>query len=496
MTDTALQSSPATQMQAGISDRRLALGAAVMTGANIIKIGIQFIMIPIMARLLGPGSYGLYSLALPTITFMLIVTDGGLGNSLARERPEARAVWSSAFWAVHGLALVLACGVIGWSFLLAHITNQPELPKLMAVLSISLLFLASTVLPMARMLRQGRLHVGATADLVATILGAVLGVTLAFRGAGTWALVGQYVATFAIRSVIMNAVAFEILSFTCDLRLLRPHLLLGGSMVGSRLADYAGRIIENTLITGRLGASILGAYGFANQIPRFLCESASNTVWALLYVQAVQKPQESVRRAYYEFSRALGIVLFPITILSAVGSSKIIDLFLGPAWHTAALPLSILFATSTFPAIGGLNSALIYAKGYGGLQLGLSCGLIIGRVCAVMGTGSLGLVSVAAAVGAVNVVYGIIAAILPARVIGTSPLILSRGLVAPFCCSIAAGAACEMLLRMFGTQTLTFILAVFVSLLLYLGLLLMLERRRLIGDIVMLRALIEKQAAG
>jgi PST family polysaccharide transporter len=477
-------------MQANVSDRRLALGAAVMTGANIVKIGIQFVMIPIMARLLGPGSYGLYALALPTITFMVLVADGGLGNSLARETPEARAVWSSAFWAVHALGLVLACVVIVWSFLLARITNQPELPKLMAALSIALLFVASSVLPIARMLRQERLYVGATADLVGTILGAALGATLAFRGAGTWSLVAQYLATFAIRTVIMNVVSFELPALTCDLRLLRPHLMLGGSMVGSRLVDYAGRAVENTLISSKLGASTLGAFGFANQIPRFLCESASNAVWLVLYLHATQRPLESVLRSYYEFSRALGILLFPFTILSAVASSKIIDLFLGPAWHTAALPLSILLATSTFPTIGGLNSAMIYGKGHGGLQLGISCGFIIARVCAVVGAWSFGLVGVAAAVGAVNVAYGIIAVIVPSRVIGTSPLSLLRALLAPFCCSIAAGAAYLVLLHVGGTETLTFILAGLASLILYLGLLWMLERQRLIGDLVLLRALI------
>ncbi|WP_158931646.1 oligosaccharide flippase family protein [Acidisphaera sp. S103] len=487
-----LGSSPAAQAQILVSDRRLALGAAVMAVANIAKIGIQFAMLPIMARLLGPHSYGLYALALPTVTFMLMVADGGLGNSLARENLETHAVWASAFWAVHGLALLLAAGVIGWSFLLAYITSQPELPALMATLSLALLFLASSVLPMARLLRKGRLHVGALADLVATGLGAGLGIVLAYRGAGTWALVGQYVVTFAIRACIMNLIAFQMPAFVFDLSQLRPHLLLGGSIIGGKLADYAGRITENALISTILGANILGVYGFANQIPRFLCESASNPLWAVLYVQAVQKPEEAVIRAYYRFSRLLGIVLFPVTLLSAVASSQIIGLFLGVAWHAAALPLSILLATSTFPTIGGLSSALVYARGRGGLQLCIGGSLIAARVLVVLAAGSLGLDGIAAVIGAVNVAYGIVAIMVPARVVGTSPRVLLHEMLAPFGCAMAAGAACEILLHIFGSQTHTLILAEFVSLLVYLGLLVMLEHRRLIEDIAMLRALLKK----
>jgi O-antigen/teichoic acid export membrane protein len=491
--NTRLGSSPVTQTQILVSDRRLALGAAVMAGANIAKIGIQFAMLPIMARLLGPHSYGLYALALPTITFMLMVADGGLGNSLARENLDTRAVWASAFWAVHGLALLLAIGTIGWSFLLAYMTNQPQLPALMATLSIALLFLASSVLPMARMLRKGRLHVGALADLVATVLGAGLGIALAYHGAGTWALVGQYVVAFAVRACIMNLIAFEMPAFAFDLSQLRPHLLLGGSIVGSKLADYAGRITENALVSSKLGANTLGAYGFANQIPRFLCESASNPLWAVLYVQAVQKPEEAVVRNYYQFSRLLGTVLFPVTLLSAVASSQIIGLFLGAAWHATALPLSILLATSTFPTIGGLSSALVYARGAGGLQLWISGSLITARVLVVLAARSLGLDGIAALIGAVNVAYGFIAVMVPARIVGTSPGVLLRGMFAPFGCAVAAAGACEMLLHSFGSQIHTLVLAVFISLLLYLGLLAMLGRQRLAEDIAMLRALCKKK---
>ncbi len=495
MTDTTvLDQAPDTLPQGNVSNRRLAFGAAVMTGANIVKIGIQFAMLPIMARLIGPGSYGLYALALPTITFMLMVADGGLGNSLARERPEARAVWASAFWAVHGLALLLACAVVGWSFLLAYITNQPQLPALMAALSIALLFVASSVLPMARMLRQGRLHVGASADLVATVVGAGLGIFLAFDGCGTWALVGQYIVTFAIRAAIMNAVAFERPAFIFDLGLLRPHLMLGGSIVATKLADYAGRITENTLITSILGTSILGAYGFANQIPRFLCESASNPLWAILYVQAVQKSHQAATRAYYEFSRALGIVLFPVTALAALASSRMIEVLLGPAWHSAALPLSLLLATSAFPAIGGLTSALLYAKGRGDMQLLISGTLICGRVLAVLAAGFLGLIGVAAVLGAINVTYSVIAVMVPARVIGVSPSILLRGLVAPFGCAVSAGAAYETLLSAFGSDIFTVIAGGLLSLLLYVALLIALERGRLFGDLAMLRSILGKSS--
>jgi O-antigen/teichoic acid export membrane protein len=490
-----IRSHSMTHPQLKVSDRHLAMGAAVMATVNFVKIGIQFAMLPIMARLLGPEAYGLYALALPTVTFVLMVADGGLGSSLARERPEARSVWSSAFWAVHALALILICCVIGWSLLLAEITRQPQLPALMFVLSFTLLFLASGVLPMARLLRHGQLHVGAIADLVATVVGAGLGIFLAVRGCGAWALVGQYVATFALRAFIVNAVAFELPSFTFDFGLLRPHFLMGGSIVGIKLSDYFGRMMENVLISSMLGANTLGIYGFANQIPRFVCESASNPFWAILYIQAVHKPLDAVVRVYYQFCRALGIVLFPTTMLAAVTSSPIIALCLGTAWHSAALPLSIILVTSTVQIFGGLAGALLYAKGRGDLLLRLGVGLTVGRVLAVLTAGWLGLTGVAAMLGVINVAYGLVAVIGPARAIGVSPRLLLSGLRVPLGCAGLSAAACSILLNMFGSEAAGLIIALLVSFVLYVGLLAILEHRRLISDIEAIRVLLRGRPA-
>ena len=253
--------------------------------------------------------------------------------------------------------------------------------------------------------------------------------------------------------------------------------------------------MENTLVSAILGAGTLGLYGFANQLPRFLCESAANPVWATLYVRALQKPQESVLRAYYGLNRALGIVLFPATVLAAASSSRIIGLFLGPAWHAVAIPLSILLPTFVFTALGGQTSALLFAKGRGGFQLWMSGSFTVAKVLAVLLASRFGLITVAAAVGMVNIVCGFVAIIAPARIIGTSPRTLFRGLLAPFGCAMVAGMLGERLLSAFDTSLPTLILVQLASILFYVGLLILLERDRLSEDIMTLHGLVRKQPA-
>ncbi len=479
----------------GPTRKRLAIGAATMSAGNIFKVGIQAVMLPLMAHLVGPAAYGLYTLALPTITFVMMPSDAGLGTSLAREAPEARAVWSSAFWAVHGLAALLAIGVIAWSFLLGHLMRQPQLPAIMSTLSVTLLLLAANVLPGARLLREGRIHVGAIVDVVATATGAGAALLLAWLGAGTWALVAQYVTAFTVRAAGMNAVAFHAPALTFRPGLLRPHLAFGGAIVCIKLVEYFGRLIETALVSLMLGTSALGLYGFAVQVPRFLCESASNPIWSVLYVLTLQRPQAEIEQTFYRLCRGLGLILFPATFLAGAASPEIIALFLGPSWRPVALPLAFLLLTSSFATIGAQTSALLFAKGRSDVQIWISLGMVVGRVLAAASTGLAGLTGAALLLGIVNLAGGYAALAFPARTLGLSPSKVIAGLSLPCLAALLAAASTRMLLGELGPGLLSLSAALVVSSLVYVGVLMATERRRLVEDLAGLRVSLRQPAA-
>jgi PST family polysaccharide transporter len=56
------------------------LSAVVLGGANVLRLGAQLALLPILARLVGPAEYGLVALAMPFILFCNVVADGGLSR--------------------------------------------------------------------------------------------------------------------------------------------------------------------------------------------------------------------------------------------------------------------------------------------------------------------------------------------------------------------------------------------------------------------------------
>ncbi len=443
-----------------------------------------------MARFLGPGEFGLYALALPSVSFLQMLVDGGFGNSLAREPESAEVVWSTAFWVLHGVCAVLACIVIGWSFILAYISHQPRLPLVMTVLSLNFLFLASSILGGARLIRRAKLAAGAIADLAANLLGAVVGLGCAINHAGVWSLVAQYLCTFGGRAILINMVAPRLPKFHFQLRVLAAHFAVGGAMVGSKLADFMGRVFESALLNRSLGAPTLGIYSFGNQASRFLCDSLGNPSWASLYVQALHQERTPLLQSYYKTCRFMGLILFPATILISVCSSTLIPLLLGHSWQMAAPLISIVLPTNVAWVIGSQCSAMLYANGRSALPLWITSGFAIGRVAAVAIAPWVGLQGVAIGIGIVNVIGGCAYIIFPAQATGSDPRVIARELAGPLASAGLAGLACFALMQL-GHQNLAWdAFSLLISGVIYVIMLASIDRTRFVGDITILRSLV------
>ncbi len=464
-----------------------------MGASNALKITLQLVMLPVMARLLGPAEFGLYALAMPTVTFLQMLADGGLGNSLSREAESSEDVWSTAFWMVHGLGVVLVAVVVIWSFVLSKLAHQPRLPPIMAALSLSLLFLATSILPAARLIRRAQMAVGAAADLFSSVVGAVVALCLALNHAGVWSLVAQYVTVFAVDALVLNLRAPMLPRLRFNVRSLSPHIAVGGSIVGSKLADFFGRLMENTMLSNFLGAAKLGIYSFGNQVPRFVCEAASNPVWHGLYVQAIHADRDVTTNRYYQAVRLLSLVLLPSTMVGAVLAPQLLPMLLGPAWNASIPIIMIILPSYALAVIGQQSSAMLYAYGRGDVWLWITAGLAVSRILAVATAPFAGLLGVAVGIALSNILYAGACVFITAPIVGYRPWRVvgeSRG---AFISAACAAAACFGLSRIFPHGLWGMVASASGAVFTFLGVLLLLEGGNLARDIAALRRILSSR---
>ena len=474
------------------SARRLA--ANIFTGwfANVFKMATQLVMLPLMARLLGPEEMGLYALALPVLQFVSLLSDGGLGDSLAREEANDDVLWSSAFWGLLGSGITLGAVVYGSSWLIGGYAHQSRLPMVMLPLCSTLLMVAATVVPGARMLRAGKASDGSVADLIGYVTGAAVAIGLAFAGFGVWAMVAQYVLTFFIRMVLFNVFSPFVPKLHFSLKKLVSHWGIGGAILGGRLSDLGGRTVESTLISRVFGAASLGSYSYANQIPRFISEAVSNPIWHNLYYLCLKDRSASPASHYVSHNRMIALVVFPVSAILAISLPAVIPILLGPRWTLSVFPMAILLVTYPFLALGNQTGAVLFARGHAKTPLFGSIAFAVARIAVVACSPMLGLNVVALGLGAINVLYWIVLAVICQPQIGNKFADLVLALAGPFAASALAALA-QLFILGHHVDMIWLIGSGIVSGLIYVGALFVLDKPKILADINAARSMLSKR---
>ena len=71
----------------------------------------QILVLPILARHLTVEEFAVMALAMTVVIFAGVMSDAGLGRSLIRSPTFSQAEWSTVFWLLVGVGLLLALGI-------------------------------------------------------------------------------------------------------------------------------------------------------------------------------------------------------------------------------------------------------------------------------------------------------------------------------------------------------------------------------------------------
>src|SRR5271156_4275752 len=107
-----------------------------LSASTTLRLLLQFLMLPVLSRLLEPADFGLAAMAMPFIVFAQLISDAGLGQSLIRIDGEEKATWSTAFWLLVGTGAIIAVCLAGIAPLVAWIYHEPRLRPIIMTLAL------------------------------------------------------------------------------------------------------------------------------------------------------------------------------------------------------------------------------------------------------------------------------------------------------------------------------------------------------------------------
>lgn len=308
----------------------------------------------VIARILGPSSYGVVSAATIYVTLTTLMLDQGLSSALI-QRPtlERRAPGAVATLNIL-LAVLLAALTWFLAPLIADFFRVDALADVLRVLGVLLPLKALAVVPRAMLSRNLHFKDIAVADVLGAVAGAVAGIASALLGADFFATVYQTLVTDALVAVVL-LIAFR--GPVPNLAFRSMRMLLGYSVkvFATNCIAYFSRNIDNILVGRFLGVTSLAFYGMAYRVLSIPVQLIGQTVNRVLFPVFARNAGDRGRiaRQLTDATEMLATTVIPIMVLISAAAPQLVTVVLGPEWAAAAVLISIL-------AIGGARETVFY----------------------------------------------------------------------------------------------------------------------------------------
>jgi O-antigen/teichoic acid export membrane protein len=301
--------------------------------------GLQLAAAVLITRFLQPKDYGLAAMAMLCSGLTAYFTQLGMDRAIIQKPEITTGNIRAAF------TLSVATGIAGFmvlaalSPLLAIYFKEPRLPGVIIAFALNLVFQSISMVAGGLLRREFRIRRQAICDVSAYLLSTFgLGLPMAIKGYGVWALVASNVS-----QPLIVAITYFIA---------RPHPILptfkredyrhitgfGGKVSLTTLVEALSGSLD-TLILGRMVS--VGALGLYNrsitlsQQPIYALSAGLSRVFHPSIARAADRGLENCKLLLQNSQRQLMAIILPTCIGAAVAAPTIIPIVLGRQWAGA-----------------------------------------------------------------------------------------------------------------------------------------------------------------
>ncbi len=328
---------------------------------------VTFVVSIILGRLLMPDDYGLITVVMIFITFANCIVTNGFGSSLIQKKDSDNLDFSTVLYFQFGFSLVL----YGLLFV-----SAPLIAKFFGEgydLLIPVLRVLGIRIPLTSINNVQQAYVGKKmifrkfflSTIGGTVISAAVGIYMAYAGYGVWALVGQYLTSTFISTVI--------LAFTIKWK---PELKFSWSRL-KVLFRYGWKLLVAGIIAetytelrkfaiGKLYTRAdLAYFDRGMQIPNIIVTNINTTISNVLF-PAISNAQNSIADVKAIMRRSIRMssyIMCPMMFGLAVVAEPLILFLLTDKWLPCVPYLQIYCISYCFEPIQTANLQAIKAVG-------------------------------------------------------------------------------------------------------------------------------------
>lgn len=325
----------------------------------------------IIARRLGPEAVGLVAILNVFINISNVFIQQGFSMSLIQKKDVDETHYSSVFWISLFISAFLYLFVFLGAPYVANFYKNNVLTNMLRVLAIQLFFGPFTSVQNAIISRKFMFKESFVSNIVATFLSGIVGIFLAYSGAGAWALIAQVVVSIFITNLILIVKLKWIPKIAFSLKKIKELFSFGSKILVSSLIDEVYKEIYTLIIGKKYSSKTLGYYNKGKQFPTMLVISIDSSIQPIMlptyakYKDDIQTVKRMLRRTI----KICAYIVFPILAGLAAVAKPLVDFLLTDQWAGCVPFMQIYCLALCVHPINIANTQAINALGRSDIML-------------------------------------------------------------------------------------------------------------------------------
>lgn len=352
---------------------KVAGGVAWSIAEKVGSMLLQMVVSIVVARLLVPEDFGVMAILTFFTALALVMVDSGFSQTLIRKESPSREDYQSVFAFNIGVSVVLYVALVALAPVVARYYELPVIAKIAPVLFLLLPINALCVIQNTIFTREFRFQLLSKANFAASLVAGAVAIAMALAGCGVWSLVGQRVATLAVKTLILWVRSDWRPSLGLSMRPVREMAPFSFRLLTTDLISSIYNNISQMFIGKIYSADTLGFFNQAQKFKDLPLTSAMQSVQSVTYpaLSKIGDQREKFAESYRQVLMVVAFMLFPAMIGIAVVAEDLFALLLGEKWMPTVPYLQVLCLTGLFQPLAIIAYNILKVKSDGAIILRL-----------------------------------------------------------------------------------------------------------------------------
>jgi len=332
------------------------------------RMGSQFVSIIvgiILARLLTPEDYSVVAVVSIFFVFCNVFITGGLNTALIQKKDADELDFSTVLFVSLPISVIIYLIMFFAAPVIANLYNKEILVPVIRVMSLTLIITAYQGVVSAKISNDLAFKKTFIPAFVSIAISAVIGIIMAYKGFGVWALVAQQMSSAIISSIILTYVSKIKFKIAFSFERLKKLFDYGWKMFISSVIAVIYDEIKPLIVGVKFSTVDLAYYNKGKSYPQMLNSSICDTISAVLFpvISKFQDSREDVLSITRKFMQVSSYIVTPVLVGFFVVSDNFIELLLTGKWLPSSAYIKIFCVSFIFNIVQTANLQAIRAIG-------------------------------------------------------------------------------------------------------------------------------------